>query len=84
MSIQTSNDSHLGDCPRHARRRPHGEPLPGSIWALVAMVAWALAVATTILSVVIFGGSRNGLWLLAAILYVIGVAALVRAWGWER
>lgn len=68
---------------RHARRRPHGEPLPGSLWVLFTLVAWAMAVLATLLSVAIFGGARNGLWLLAIVFYMAGIVTFLRAWGRE-
>jgi hypothetical protein len=75
-------DDTLAEHPaRHARRRPRGEPLPGSMWALATLVAWSFAVLTTLLSVAIFGGLRNGLWLLAVVFYVAGIVSLLRSWG---
>lgn len=68
---------------RHGRRRPTPpEPLPGSIWAVVTLVAWAMSALTTLLSVALFGAARNGLWLLAVVMFAVGAVALAR--GWER
>lgn len=79
------DDLNLVPCARHARRHPdrpaHGEPLPGSWWALVLLVAWAMAALTTLLSVAIYGGERNGLWLVAVVFYAVGIGALLRGWG---
>lgn len=64
----------------HRRGRPHGEPFPAVVWGLVTVALWALAAIITLLSVAFFGASRNGLWLVAVILYVGGVVALLNTW----
>lgn len=66
--------------PRHADRRPRGEPLPGPILTLWTMVLWAMAGTTTILSVIFFGAARNGLWIVAVVFYVAGIGTLLAGW----
>lgn len=78
-----SDDLNVVPVARHARAhpaRPAHEPQPGSIFALWTMVLWAMAATATILSVVFFGASRNGLWLVALILYVAGIITLLVGW----